>query len=101
MPPSSPASRCPPQAGAAPGERGTGRREQSGVVADRSLDRKSVPLLNDENKFKLAVFGVNVSGGCAMTTADGTIQVDWAESRRIAKAADAAGLDALVPVARW
>jgi alkanesulfonate monooxygenase SsuD/methylene tetrahydromethanopterin reductase-like flavin-dependent oxidoreductase (luciferase family) len=58
-------------------------------------------LLNDENKFKLAVFGVNVSGGCAMTTAEGTIQVDWAESRRIARAADAAGLDALVPVARW
>jgi FMNH2-dependent dimethyl sulfone monooxygenase len=79
----------------------SGARDESGVVADRSLDRKSVPLLNDENKFKLAVFGVNVSGGCAMTTADGIIQVDWAESRRIAKAADAAGLDALVPVARW
>jgi alkanesulfonate monooxygenase SsuD/methylene tetrahydromethanopterin reductase-like flavin-dependent oxidoreductase (luciferase family) len=73
----------------------------SAVVSDRSRDRASVPLLNDENTFKLAVFGVNVSGGCAMTTVDGTIQVDWAESRRIAKAADAAGLDALVPVARW
>jgi len=79
----------------------SGARDKSAIVADRSRDRTSVPLLNDENKFKLAVFGVNVSGGCAMTTADGTIQVDWAESRRIAKAADAAGLDALVPVARW
>jgi dimethylsulfone monooxygenase len=74
---------------------------RSAAVADRSRDRASVPLLNDENAFKLAVFGVNVSGGCAMTTADGTIHVDWAESRRIARAADAAGLDALVPVARW
>jgi len=36
-----------------------------------------------------------------MTTVGGTIEVDWAESRRIARAADAAGLDALVPVARW
>ena len=77
----------------------SGARDKSAVVADRSRNRTSVPLLNDENKFKLAVFGVNVSGGCAMTTADGTIQVDWAESWRIAKAADAAGLDALVPVA--
>ena len=76
-------------------------RRPADVVADRSRDRASVPLLNDENAFKLAVFGVNVSGGCAMTTTDGTVQVDWAESRRIATAADAAGLDALVPVARW
>jgi FMNH2-dependent dimethyl sulfone monooxygenase len=76
-------------------------RDKPPVVADRSRNQTSAPLLNDENTFKLAVFGVNVSGGCAMTTADGTIQVDWAESRRIAKAADAAALDALVPVARW
>jgi FMNH2-dependent dimethyl sulfone monooxygenase len=71
------------------------------TIADGSRERASVPLLNNENAFKLAVFGVNVSGGCAMTTTDGTVQVDWAESRRIAAAADAAGLDALVPVARW
>lgn len=58
-------------------------------------------MLNGENPFKLAVFGTNVSHGCAMTTVDGTIKVNWAESRRIARAADAAGFDALVPVARW
>jgi hypothetical protein len=39
------------------------------------------------NKLKLAVFGANVSGGCAMTSAAGTIKVDWAESKRIAQAA--------------
>lgn len=70
-------------------------------MSDQSRDRGSAPLLNDENAFKLAVFGTNVSHGCSMTTVDGTIKVDWAESRRIALAADAAGIDALVPVARW
>lgn len=58
-------------------------------------------LLNDENRFKLAVFGANVSHGCSVTTAPGTIEVTWAESKRLAQLADRAGLDAMIPVARW
>lgn len=68
---------------------------------DGTVDKQDVPLLNDENRFKLAVFGVNVERGCSMTSAEGTIEVDWAESQRIAQLADDAGLDAMVPVARW
>ncbi len=63
-------------------------------------ERSSHPLLSD-NKLKLAVFGVNVSGGCAMTSAEGTIGVDWAESVRIAKIAEQMGIEAMIPVARW
>jgi len=58
-------------------------------------------LLNDENRFKLAVFGANVSHGCSVTTAPGTIEVTWPESLRLARLADRAGLDAMIPVARW
>lgn len=68
---------------------------------DRTKASTDAPLLNSENAFKLAVFGANVSGGCAVTSAEGTIAVDWSETKRIAQAADAAGLDAMVPVARW
>jgi alkanesulfonate monooxygenase SsuD/methylene tetrahydromethanopterin reductase-like flavin-dependent oxidoreductase (luciferase family) len=68
---------------------------------DGSVDKQSTPLLNNENDFKLAVFGTNVSHGCTMTTAEGTIAVDWNETTRIAQLADQAGLDGLVPVARW
>ena len=32
------------------------------------------PLLDSENRLKLAVFGVNVSGGCAMTAAQGRLE---------------------------
>jgi FMNH2-dependent dimethyl sulfone monooxygenase len=53
------------------------------------------------NSFKLAVFGTNVSGGCSMTGAPGTIQVEWAETLRIAHAAERAGFEAIIPVARW
>jgi hypothetical protein len=36
-----------------------------------------------------------------MTFVDGTIKVDWSESVRIAQAAERAGFDAIIPVARW
>jgi dimethylsulfone monooxygenase len=57
--------------------------------------------LASPHRLKLAVFGANVSGGCSVTAAPGTVQVDWDESVRIALAAEAAGIEAMIPVARW
>ncbi len=59
------------------------------------------PIISSPNKLKLGVFGVNVSSGCSMTDMPDTIKVEWAESKAIAQAADKAGIEALVPVARW
>ena len=59
------------------------------------------PLSRDEHRLSLAVFGINVSGGCSMTSAPDTLGITWDETRRVALAAEAAGFDALVPVARW
>jgi alkanesulfonate monooxygenase SsuD/methylene tetrahydromethanopterin reductase-like flavin-dependent oxidoreductase (luciferase family) len=53
------------------------------------------------NRFQLAVFGINVSHGCTISTAGHGIEVDWAESLRLARRADALGLEALIPVCRW
>ena len=64
------------------------------------IDRSSSPLLSDHT-LKLAIFGTNVSHGCSMTEAEGTIGVEWAESVRLAKAAERLGIEAMVPVARW
>jgi alkanesulfonate monooxygenase SsuD/methylene tetrahydromethanopterin reductase-like flavin-dependent oxidoreductase (luciferase family) len=58
-------------------------------------------VLEGASRFKLAVFGFNMSGGLSMTTAPGTVTVDWDESRRIALAAERAGFDAVIPVDRW
>src|SRR5262249_18541098 len=57
-------------------------------------------LCND-NRFKLGVFGLNVSNGCAATTAEGHLQPTWQNNLDIAVMADRAGIEALVPVARW
>ncbi len=59
------------------------------------------PVLASPHALKLALFGLNVSGGCSMTGADGTLAINWPESVRVAQLAEAAGLDAIIPVARW
>ena len=60
----------------------------------------NTPLFND-NRLKLGVFGLNVSNGCAATTAEGHFETTWPNTVEVAKMADAAGIEALVPVARW
>jgi alkanesulfonate monooxygenase SsuD/methylene tetrahydromethanopterin reductase-like flavin-dependent oxidoreductase (luciferase family) len=57
-------------------------------------------LFND-NRLKLGVFGLNVSNGCAATTAEGHLEPTWQNNVNIAVMADRAGIEALVPVARW
>ncbi len=53
------------------------------------------------NKLKLGLFGLNVDKACAITTLDGTFHPDWQLVKRITRIADEAGLEAVVPVARW
>jgi len=62
--------------------------------------RRLNPLFND-NKLKLGLFGVNVSNGCAITTAEDRHTVTWPTNLAIAQTADKYGYEAMVPVARW
>lgn len=65
------------------------------------LTRATNPLLSSPNRLKLGVFGVNVSGGCSMTDMPETIKAEWDESVAITLAAERAGIEAVIPVARW
>jgi FMNH2-dependent dimethyl sulfone monooxygenase len=65
------------------------------------LRQESSGMSLSTNRFKLAVFGINVSHGCTISTAADGIEVDWAESLRLARRADDLGLEALIPVCRW
>jgi FMNH2-dependent dimethyl sulfone monooxygenase len=58
------------------------------------------PLFNDR-KLRLGSFGTNLSGGCAISTIEGTMQADWATTVELALAADRMEFEAVVPVARW
>lgn len=68
---------------------------------DPVLDKFDAEVLASPNAFKLALFSFNIGGGLVMSDADGLAECTWEESRRLALAAEAAGFEALVPLARW
>ena len=57
--------------------------------------------LYSANRFKLGLFGLNVDSACAITTIDGVFRPTWPNVKTLTSLADAAGFEALVPVARW
>ncbi len=67
-------------------------------MTETRVDRLSI--LGD-NPLKFAVFGANVSHGCAISSAEGHLEVTWPETIELAKMAEEAGIEGLVPVARW
>ena len=58
-------------------------------------------ILDGPNRFKLAVFSVNIAGGLLMSDAEGLPDGSWEESTRLTAAAERAGFEAVVPLARW
>ena len=73
------------------------------MASHRKLDearRETSPLFNGR-KLKLGTFSSNLSGGCAITTIDGTLEVTWPNTLALARLADAMEFEALVPVGRW
>ena len=69
--------------------------ESEGMEVERN------PSMVGSNRFKLAVFGANCSSGRAATTVPERWQNTFADNNRLAQMADAAGLEALVPIGRW
>jgi FMNH2-dependent dimethyl sulfone monooxygenase len=70
-------------------------------VVDQRIDKRTTPVLNDENAFKIGIFGTNLRGGVTLADIDGNLQGTWPETLELARWADRIGLDAVVPIARW
>jgi FMNH2-dependent dimethyl sulfone monooxygenase len=81
------------------------------MAADRQTDRHRAMTervaagarrtrMQNGNRFKLGLFGMNCSGSVA-TTAPERWNAGWPENREAARLADAAGIEFLLPVARW
>jgi alkanesulfonate monooxygenase SsuD/methylene tetrahydromethanopterin reductase-like flavin-dependent oxidoreductase (luciferase family) len=56
--------------------------------------------MQNANRFKLGLFGMNCSGSFA-TTAPERWQAGWSENLEAARLADEAGLEFILPIARW
>ena len=57
-------------------------------------------MVND-NKFKLGLFAANCSGGMAVTKIPERWNNSWENNLQMAEIADAAGIEFLLPIARW
>jgi len=68
---------------------------------DATIAKGDGRLVVRDDHFALAVFSSNMAGGANLTTVDGPPTVTWDETVRIARAAERAGFEAIIPVARW
>ena len=57
--------------------------------------------LSGPNRFKLGVFSENADGGIALTTVPERWRAEWDDIVAIARMADAAGIEFILPIARW
>ena len=60
-----------------------------------------VTRMDNANRFKLGVFAFNCSGGLTMTKAPEHWDASWDNNLRVAQAADAAGIEFMLPLGRW
>ena len=80
------------------GSKGVCRME---TTLDSPVLREQNPMLDEANRLKLAVFCVNVARGTSISFAESLPKASWAESVRLAQAADRAGIDGFIPLGRW
>ncbi len=55
----------------------------------------------DRNKLSLGLFGANCSGGLATSTFPERWEATWDNNLALARMADEAGLDFMLPLGRW
>ena len=90
------------------GKSGVVARSSCGVRVRRETDGQTHPPphppphpLRDGSGLKLGLFSMNADGGSALTTVPERWRASWDDNLRAARMADGAGLDFLLPIARW
>ena len=64
------------------------------------MRKRNIPVMN-ENKLKLGFFSPNCSSGMAVTKVPERWVNSWANNIELAKLADEAGMEFMLPIARW
>src|SRR5262245_25837036 len=62
--------------------------------------RKTNPVFNDR-KLKLGTFGTNLDRGCAISTIDRVLEINWPNTLELARISEEMEFEALVPIGRW
>jgi FMNH2-dependent dimethyl sulfone monooxygenase len=53
------------------------------------------------NRFKFGLFGINCGGGMTLSAAPERWTAEWSEIEKVAILADAAGIEFILPIAKW
>ena len=69
-------------------------------MIDRSMRRVPNPILGP-NKFKFGLFNANCDGGFAISKAAERWPCEWDDVLKASLMADEAGIDFILPVAKW
>src|SRR5260370_9050696 len=71
------------------------------VVSARSAAMRERIAMYNANALKIGIFGANCSSGRSATKVPERWSASWPDCRRLARMADAAGIDFLLPIRRW
>ncbi len=70
-------------------------------MAEREASLKNRTAMYNQNTLKIGLFGANCSSGRAVTTVPERWSGSWRDTLALAKAADEAGIDFMLPIGRW
>jgi len=73
--------------------------QEAGPVRDPSL--KNRMAMYGANRLQIGLFGANCSSGRAVTKVPERWSGNWPDNRNLARMADEAGIDFLLPIGRW
>src|SRR6201981_465300 len=75
-------------------------RGDNAVLARSASMRERIAMYN-ANALKIGIFGANCSSGRSATKVPERWSASWPDCRRLARMADAAGIDFMLPIGRW
>src|SRR5437588_4245965 len=67
----------------------------------RDVSMRDRVAMYNGNQIKIGLFGSNCSSGRAVTTVAERWSGSWPDNLKLARLADEAGIDFLLPIARW
>jgi FMNH2-dependent dimethyl sulfone monooxygenase len=70
-------------------------------VSVNAISMQARMAMNNNNRLKIGLFGANCSSGRAVTMVPERWSGSWPDNLRLARMADEAGIDFMLPIGRW
>jgi alkanesulfonate monooxygenase SsuD/methylene tetrahydromethanopterin reductase-like flavin-dependent oxidoreductase (luciferase family) len=86
---------------ACPRFRGSNWNLMENILLDRPASMRDRIAMYNANALKIGVFGANCSSGRSATKVPERWSASWPDCLRLARMADEAGIDFMLPIARW